>query len=412
MPGVPSAEQRAARKTALSIVPGVLLAGVGGGMAFPILPLVGLHAGLSLPFIGFILAANRFGRVLVNPFVGSAVDRLGAKRVLIVGLMTQAVVLALYMAGVVTGHPGALFLIGRLVHGPSSSCVFVAAQTLALHAGGRQHKGLASGIVRSSMAAGMPAGLVLGGLLAGWIGPAGAFGGAMLAPIVAVCVAGFTVPDLRGPVGQRPPALRDVLRSLRHRTVGAIAAINFVSTFCALGVILTTLVLIIHERAIKVSHLSDETSAGVFMGFLVVFMILVSPLAGRLSDRQGWRARVVMAGTIAMLPGVLLIGWAASAATLATGLALVGLGMGALTSPLLAMLGDLVPADMRGSAVGCLQLFGDAGGAVGPIVGTSMLGGTSMLPYIGTAGLLALTLPLGGWLSAAERRHLAAVASP
>ncbi len=402
--GVARKDERTARATALSIAPGVLLAGVGGGMAFPILPLVGLHAGLSLPFIGVILAANRFARVVFNPFIGSAVDRLGAKRVLIVGLVTQTLVLGLYMAGVETGHPGVLFLVGRLVHGPSSSCVFIAAQTLALHAGGREHKGLASGIVRSAMAAGMPAGLVLGGLLAGWIGPAAAFGAAMVAPIVAVCVAAFTVPDLRA-AAQRSPTVREVLRSLRSPAVGAVAAINFVSTFCALGVILTTLVLIIHTRGIAVGHLSDQTSAGVFMGFLVVFMILVAPLAGRLSDRHGWRAHVVMAGTAAMVPGVLLIGLAASATTLAAGLALVGLGMGALTSPLLALLGDLVPSDMRGSAVGCLQLFGDAGGALGPIVGTSMLGATSALPYVGTAALLALTLPLGRWLTAAERAH-------
>jgi len=399
-----SAEHRAARATALSIAPGVLLAGVGGGMAFPILPLVGLRAGLPLASIGVILAANRFGRVLFNPIVGSAVDRLGAKRLLLIGLETQALVLALYMAGVVTGHPGALFLIGRLIHGPSSSCVFIAAQTLALHAGGQDHKGLTSGIVRSAMAAGVPAGLVLGGLLAGWLGPAAAFGLAMVGPIVAVIVAAFTVPDLRA-AAQRTPALREVLRSLRSRAVGAIAIINLVSNFCALGVILTTLVLVIHKRGITVGHLSDQTSAGVFMGVLVVFMILVTPLAGRLSDRHGWRAHVVTAGVAVMVPGVLLIGVAASAATFATGLALIGLGMGGLTSPLLALLGDLVPSEMRGSAVGCLQLFGDAGGTLGPIVGTSMLGGSGALPYVATATLLALTLPLGGWLAAAERAH-------
>jgi MFS family permease len=400
-----SAPERAARAAALAIAPGVLLAGVGGGMAFPILPLVGLRAGLSLPASGVILAANRFGRVLINPVVGGAVDRVGAKSLLVFGLITQVFVLGLYLAGVVSGHPGAFFLLGRLLHGPSSSCVFIAGQTLALHAGGRDHKGLASGIVRSAMSAGMPAGLVVGGLLAGWIGPAATFAVAMVAPIAAAGVAAWTVPDLRA-AAQRAPTLREAVRSLRSRAVAAVAAINFVSTFSALGVILTTLVLIIHERGIAVGQLSDQTSAGIFMGFLVIFMTFMAPLAGRLSDRRGWRARVVMGGIVVMVPGVLLIGLAASAAPLAAGLVLVGLGMGALTSPLLALIGDLVPSDMRGSAVGCLQLFGDAGGVLGPIVGTSLIGGAGRPAYVATAVLLALTLPLGGWLAAAERVHV------
>jgi MFS family permease len=393
---------RIARRTALSIAPGVLLAGVGGGIAFPILPLVGLQAGLSMTLIGVILGANRFGRVIVNPFVGSAVDRVGAKRVLLVGLASQALVLALYFAGVVSGHPGAFFLIGRLLHGPSSSCVFVAGQALALHAGGIHHKGLASGIVRSAMSAGVPVGLVLGGLLAGWIGPAGAFGVSLVAPLVAVLVAARTVPDLRA-AARRAPPLAEVIRSLKSWTVAVIAAINFVSTFCALGVVLTTLALIIHERRLTVASFSEQTSAGVFMGFLVVFMLLVAPLAGRLSDRRGLRARVVMVGVAAMVPGVLLIGLATSSTSLALGLALVGLGMGALTSPLLALLGDLVPTGMQGSAVGCLQLFGDAGGALGPVVGSTMVGRATAVPYVATAALLALVLPLVGWLSVAER---------
>lgn len=403
---MPSAEQRAARATALSIAPGVLLTGVGGGIAFPILPLVGLRAGLPLAAIGVILAANRFARVFVNPFVGAAVDRLGAKRVLIMGLGTQAFVLAFYWAGVVTGHPGVFFLLGRLLHGPSSSCVFVSGQTLALHAGGKAHKGLASGIVRSALSAGMPVGLICGGLLAGWIGPAATFGVAMIAPAVAVCVAALTVPDLRAHA-ERAPTLREAVQALRNRSVAAVAAINMVSTFGALGVVLTTLVIVIHQRGIAVGHLSDQTSSGVLMGCLVVLQVLVAPIAGRLSDRQGWRARIVMTGVATMVPGVLMVGVGTSAGMLAGGLALIGFGMGSLASPLLALLGNLVPPAMRGSAVGCLQLFGDLGGTLGPIIGTSMFGMMGAAPYVATAALLVLVLPFIGWLASAERERAA-----
>ena len=178
---VPSAEQRAARATALSIAPGVLLTGVGGGIAFPILPLVGMRAGLPLAFIGVILAANRFSRVFAGVLlVGAAVDRLGARRVLIVGLGTQAFVLALYWAGVVTGHPGVFFLLGRLLHGPSRSVRLRRPDARAPR--GRQGpQGARPRIVRSALSAGMPVGLICGGLLAGWIGPPSTFGAARIA---------------------------------------------------------------------------------------------------------------------------------------------------------------------------------------------------------------------------------------
>lgn len=394
-----------ARAAAFAIAPGVLLAGVGGGMAFPVLPIVGVRAGLSLAFIGVILAANRFTRVLVNPFVGSGVDRFGGKRLLIAGLVSQSLVLGCYLAGVVTGHPGALFLIGRLLHGPSSACVFVAAQTLALDAGGREHKGVTSGIVRSSMAAGMPVGLVLGGVLAGTLGPAAAFGVSMFAPLLAAVVAAYRLPDLRERSSLRPPTFREIFASLASRPVLAIATVNFVSTFCALGVVLTTLVLIVHDRHLSVGGLSDEASSSVLMGALVLSMVASTPLAGRLSDRPGWRARLVLGGIVLMIPGVLLTGAARSPLSLALGLALVGLGMGVLTSPLLAMLGDLVAATERGRAVGCLQLFGDAGGTLGPIVGASLISPSgSMVPYAATAVILAAALPLGWWLIRADVR--------
>ncbi len=392
----PHPTEKAARAAAMAIAPGVLLAGVGGGIVFPILPLVGLKAGLSLPFIGVILAANRFGRVLVSPLVGAAVDRLGGKRLLLLGLLSQAVVLGFYLAGVLTGHPGFFFLVGRLLHGPSSSCVFVAAQVLALHAGGREHRGLASGVTRAAMQAGVPVGLTLGGVLAGWFGPATAFAVATVAPLVAAAVAARRVPDLRAVTVERSPSLRQIFSSLRHRSVRAIAALNAVTTFAGLGVVLASVVLLLHARHLTMFSMSEQTASGGFMGVLMVFMLLMAPLAGRLSDRGGGRARMALGGVAAMVPGILLIGLATTAPVLLVALALVGAGMGASTTPLLAMLGDLVPTEERGRAVGCLQLFGDAGGVLGPIAGTSLLATSGILPYAGTAALLAITAIFAG----------------
>lgn len=396
-----------ARRTALGISPGVLVAGIGGGMAFPILPLVGLEAGLSLPFIGVILAANRFGRVLSNPLVGAAVDRLGPKRVFLVGLVMQAGVLALYLAGVLTGHPGAFFLIGRLLHGPGSACVFVASQTLALNAGGREHRGLTSGIVRSAQAAGVPAGLVLGGVLAGLIGPAGAFAVATAVPLAAAAYSRRTLPDLRASA-LRAPTVRESLAALLDRRICGIAVVNFTSSLAAQGVILTTLVLLIHQRAIRLGALSDQTASGVFMAVLVASLVATTPAAGRLSDVPGRCGPLVAAGLALMAAGLLATAYTTTAAGLATGLALVGAGGGLLSPALLALLGSVAPPEIRGSGVAALQLFGDAGGTIGPLLGTVLLARSGVAAYVGSAALLLLTLPVAAWLGALERRLPAA----
>lgn len=396
-------EAARARRTALAIAPGVLIAGIGGGMAFPILPLVGLKAGLSLPFIGVILAANRFARVLSNPLVGAAVDRIGGKRVFVAGLVLQVVVLAMYVLGVVTGHPGPFFLAGRLLHGPGSSCVFVSSQTLALNAGGARHRGLSSGIVRSAQAASVPAGLVLGGILAGLVGPAGAFAVAAGVPLVAAAVGHRMIPDLRAERTGRP-TLRQSLAAVLDPRVLAIALVNFASYLAAQGVVLTTLVLLIHERGIAIGGLSDETASGVFMAALVMAMVASTPLAGRISDRPGGRAPLVAGGLAAMALGILATGFAASASSLGGGLALVGLGMGTLTTPLLALVGDVAPPEVRGSVVGAMQLFGDAGATIGPLLGTVLLGRSDVIAYAGTAALLVFVLPVAAWLAIVERR--------
>ena len=99
----PRADVRSAASLAVALAPGTLLAGVAGGIAFPILPIVGLRLGLSLPFIGVILAANRAMRVVSSPVVGVMADRFGGRRTLLVGLAVQIVVLGLFALGIATG---------------------------------------------------------------------------------------------------------------------------------------------------------------------------------------------------------------------------------------------------------------------------------------------------------------------
>jgi MFS family permease len=390
-----------ARRAAWAIAPGVLLAGVAGGIAFPILPLVGMRAGLPLWMIGAILAVNRAARVVSSPIVGALTDRFGGRRMMLGGLVLQIAVMALYLAGVERGQPGLFFFLGRLLHGPASSCVFVGAQTLALHVGGRVHGGVAAGTVRAAMSAGMPIGLALGGLFAGVLGEGATFEAAMLAVAVGVTIGWATVPDLRAPPGST--SRQGAWRMLADRRLLAVGLLNFSMFFSAQGVVLTTIVLIVHSRGLRLPGVGDQGTAGLAMGWMVLISSSTMAVAGRLGDRFRAHARIAALGIALTSPGLLVIGHGGSMPVLAAGVALVGLGMGALGPSLLALVAALVEPDSRGRAAGALQLCGDVGGVLGPIVGTSLLAGGSGTPFFVAAFVILLVLPVALWLARIER---------
>jgi MFS family permease len=393
---------------ALALAPGTLLAGVAGGIAFPILPIVGLRLGLSLPFIGIILAANRAMRVVSSPMVGMIADRFGGRRTLLAGLMVQVVVLMLFALGIVTHCPGPLFLAGRLLHGPGSACVFIAAQALALHAGGPSHAGRAAATVRTAIVLGVPIGLAAGGLVSDAVGDAATFTIAAGAVVLALGAAYVRVPDLRGPIGVRPP-LGETLRAMRDRRLLAIGALNLVLNFSVGGMILTTLALLVHERHISALSRNEQGTAGLLMGWMIVVDAALTPLAGRIGDRWRAHARVAAGAMVFLVAGLALVGLSDRATGLAVGLALVGAGGAGLGPSLLVLMGNLVPRERRGTGVGLMQLCGDVGGTLGPLVGTALFAGATAVPYMATAALCACFIPLAAWLGRVEARPAAAV---
>jgi MFS family permease len=383
-----------------------LLVGVASGIAFPILPIVGVRLGLSLPFIGVILAANRAMRVVSSPFVGVLADRFGGRRTLLLGLALQVVVLALYAAGIVTRAVGPFFLLGRLLHGPASGCVFISAQALALHAGGASQSGRTAGAVRAAIVLGMPVGLAAGGLLSDSVGDAGAFAVAGVAMVLAFLAAYARVPDLRVEFRARVP-LRETLKAMREPRLLAIGALNTMLNFSVGGMILTTLALLVHERHIAVLGRNEQGTAGLLMGLMIVIDAATTPIAGRLGDRWRAHARVATGAMVLLAAGLCVVGLSPTTAGLALGLALVGMGGAGLEPSLLVLMGRLVPRDRRGTGVGMLQFSGDIGGMLGPLVGTALLTGNTTLPYLATAGLVGVFAPLAVWLARLEARAAA-----
>ncbi len=392
-----------ATRAAWAVAPGVLLTGVAGGIAFPILPIVGVKAGLPLAFIGAILAANRATRVISSPLVGVLSDRIGGRRTLMVGMATQVAVMSLYTLGITTGRPGLFFLLGRLLHGPGSALVFVGAQALALQAGGKRHGGASAGIVRGAIALGIPVGLVAGGLLSDWVGDAATFEAAIATLVLATIACWALVPDLRGAVGPKRPGLGDTLRAMGNRRILGIGSLNFALSFSVGGMVLTTLALLVRQRGISIAGFGEKGTSGILLCLMIVPAGLMMPLVGRLGDRLRAHAPIALAGLVILVPALALVAIPNSVSYVIASLLLMGVANAALGPSLLALMGDVVPPDRRGMSAGMLQLCGDVGGTLGPLVGTALFAGGAQTPYLATAGLTVCFVPVAVWVVRSTR---------
>lgn len=387
-----------ARRAALAITPGMLLAGIASGIAFPILPALGVRAGMPLVLIGAILAANRIGRIVAAPVVGAVADRLGGRRLFLAGLVVQIVVMGLFALGVRLERPGLFFLLGRALHGPGSACVFVAGQALALHAGGREHAGLTGSTVRLSLIIGVPVGLVAGGVLSSRLGPETTFEVAAMAMVIATLIASFLVPDLRAPVRRAVP-IREALRTLSEARLAAVGALNFAASFSAGGLVLTIMALLVHARGIALLGLGEQETSSALMGVMVVASAVATLTMTRLAATTRANARIALAGLTVLTLSLLVVGLAPGEAGITVGLVIMGLGSGALGAALLALVGELVEATHRGAAVGLQQLCSDIGGSLGPIAGTMLFGVGTATPYVVCAALVLAFLPVAVWLA-------------
>ena len=104
------------------------------------------------------------------------------------------------------------------------------------------------------------------------------------------------------------------------------------------------------------------------------------------------------------VPGLVATAYAERAITVAVGLALIGIGVACLGPSLLALLGRLVPPERRGLGVGALQVSADIGGSLGPLIGSALFTGATETPYLFTAAVNAMLLPIALWLVRASRR--------
>ncbi|WP_408958782.1 MFS transporter [Natrinema sp. 74] len=365
-----------------AVVASTFFVGFGGGVVFPILPNLGEVLGISAFMVGVILSANRWTRLFANGPAGVLVDRIGTRTPFVAGLAIEGVATAGYVVAITSSVPEFWFVLARVCWGVGSALVFATAYTITADVSEAASRGTSMGIVRAGITFGFPAGMVLGGIVSEVYSNVAAFVLAAAFAGLASIIAYFIVPETHVESPDTSVKPWDLETTLPALTVGLV---NFGLYFAYFGVLFSTLVLYLEVESMTLAlefaglgiDYGEQGTSGLLMAASALSGAFFTILGGKISDGVGARVPVLLVFLVTSCAGFAVLTLAPSLATVVLGCVLIGAGQGGVGGPLTALLADLTPEDRMGRAMGTNNVFGDVGGAIGPLIS---------LPFANAAG--------------------------
>lgn len=307
----------------------------------------------SVLYLGLLLALYDGAEVVLKPVFGTLADRIGARPVLLGGLIAFAATSAVF---VVVRDPGWLWA-ARLGQGAAASAFSPAASALVARLSPQARHGRAFGSYGFFKGIGYTAGPLLGGVLV-WAGGLTLLFAVLAALAAAVALwAAFAVPA----VPPLPKTRQTVLGLVRRLAEGA-----FLRPVAALAA--ATAALSVGVGFLPVSGVAaglSPVATGAAVSVLALCAALVQPWAGRALDE----GRLGAGGGLAA--GLLVTACGLAAAMLSglpgilSAAVLIGAGTGLITPLGFAALAGTTPQERVGQTMGTAELgreLGDAGG--------------------------------------------------
>ncbi|WP_141366966.1 MFS transporter [Streptomyces sp. 6-11-2] len=343
----------------------------------------------SLLVLGGLLALYDGAEVLLKPLFGTLADRIGARPVLLGGLVAFAAASALY---VVADSPGRLWA-ARLGQGAAASAFSPSASALVARLNPAAKHGRAFGSYGFYKSIGYTLGPLLGGVLVG------AGGLRLLFTVLAVLGAAVAVwAALAVPVVPPLPKARQTVLDLARR----LADPAFLAPTSALAA--ATAALSVGVGFLPVSGRAaglGTVATGAAVSVLAACAAVVQPQAGRaldhgrLTNRTGIAAGLLLTAVglgCAMLPGL---------TGLLLGAALIGAGTGLITPLGFAALAASTPTERLGQTMGTAELGRELGDAGGPLFVAAVASLTTLTHGFAVLGVV---LALGPVLTVLRRR--------
>jgi MFS family permease len=318
--------------------------------------LVGERFEVSELLTSLFMSVNMLGALLAAPLAGALVDRLGRRRVLIVGALVVDGLCFLMLAAPVS-FP--LFLLLRFFEGCAHIVALSILLTLAAQALPSERRGRAMGLVGGSVMLGIAIGAPIGGLLGrgGALLPLQVAAGLLL---LAAAVAFVSVRETDERAAR--PGLREIASALRaHPRIGIPLAFAFTDRF-TVGFFTTTFALYLR----RIHELPSSQIGLAIAVFMIPFALLSYPF-GRLAER---RSAIVMlcVGSLLYGVGTACVGYTGVPALYGL-MCAIGVTAAVMFVPSMLLTVQVAPESIRATALGAFNAAGSLGFVIGPVAG-------------------------------------------
>ncbi|MGP3912648.1 MFS transporter [Nonomuraea sp. 10N515B] len=336
----------------------------------------------SLLVLGGLLALYDGAEVLLKPVFGTLADRIGARPVLLGGLVAFACASAVYA---LADNPGALWA-ARLGQGAAASAFSPSASALVARLNPAGTHGRAFGGYGFYKSLGYTLGPLLGGVLV-WAGGLRLLFAVMAVLAAAVAVwAALAVPRVP-PLPRTRQTVLDLARRLAERT--------FWQPTAALAA--ATAALSVGVGFLPVSGAAaglGPVATGAAVSVLAACAAVVQPAAGRALDAGRITTRAGLAAGLAIAAAGLALAVVPGLAGVLASAVLIGAGTGLITPLGFAALAASTPQERLGQTMGTAELGRELGDAGGPLLVAAVATAATLAHGYAALALLLVIAPV------------------
>jgi MFS transporter, ACDE family, multidrug resistance protein len=338
------------------VILGTFVIMLGYGILSPALPLYARSFGVGYDAVGLLVSAFAFTRLVFDLLTGSIVDRFGERATITTGCLIVAVSSAL--AAVAPTFP--LLVLFRGAGGAGSAVFFAGIMSYLLRTSPQELLGRVMGVFFGAFNLGIILGQPIGGATAHLLGlasPLWVYSGACF------LAAGLYVRSLDRTPRRSGGGPRPGLRALPwNRPLVATLVANG-AYFWMVASVFTTLSPLFGRERVGLS----ELGLGLVLAIASATEFAVLFPVGSATDKLGRRA-VLLPSFLGLAAVVAAMGLTTSIAAFAVAQGVLGIVAGAGGVPIPVLLSDVVPTDLKPTAIGMYRFVGDLGFVLGPLV--------------------------------------------